>query len=364
MHEKPSFWRVRLEEIEATVQSAKRGKASVIARSPGGYPVHAMAYGKKADNVATTNFSGAMGAGKIEPYKKEKDELQVVVLVGGCHGAEMEATAGLCNLIHLLETGADYLGERRQSLYDLAQKYRLIVIPCLNPDGRRRSPDSLIGVTPGDMVTLNQGIWADGTPIGYPTCKMYQPLDPKKVRHLGGYPNDAGYNIMHDATPGDIRTDEATGLLKLVAEEKADLVLHMHTHSMAPEILPPNHGVLDLQRKRIIDYRRRLVDYLGARGLDARKIPEKDPGATWLCPPNLATMTSLASGALSPVYEQPNGSADDKVDFRTMIDHALVPVEMFLEWGQKERFSPRYELMYSMLDSQAPMATYLKEQWF
>jgi hypothetical protein len=362
MNKKPDFWKVRLDEIETVVNSVKKGQLSTIATSPAKHPVYAVSYGPAAP-AGTTNWSGAMGAGTPAPYKDELHVPQSVILVGACHGAEMEATAGLNNFIWIMETGKDFAGNDRTALKSLGEKYRLVIIPCLNPDGRANSPDHMIGIDAKAAVRINQGIWKDGTSVGYPACKMYQPLPPDKVQSLGGYPNSAGYNIMHDATPGDIRTDEARCLLKLTADEKADLVLHMHSHGTAPRILPPDHGMLDLQRKRVLAYRRRMADFFQARHLDVEVPKTPDPGNTWLCPVNLATMTALASGALSPIYEQPNGSCGYAVTCETMLEHSLAAVELFLEWGRKERFSPRLELMYTMLDSSAEPAVYYKEKW-
>lgn len=307
-----------------------------------------------------------MGCGDPRAFKDEEDEPQVVVLVAGCHGAEAEATNGVMNLIQAMETDKDFAGNDRLELTKLARQYRLIIIPSLNPDGRERSPASMIDIRDEDALRINQGVWKDGSPIGYPACKRFQPLDPDTVSHLGGYPNDAGYNIMHDATPGDIRTAEARSLLKLVADERADLVLHMHSHSTPPTILPANAGMPDLHRRRILDYRARLRKASEQKGLTFDpSMGGDDPAATWLCAVNLATMTSLASGALSPVYEQPNGSNPEHPrDYATMLEESLLVIELFLRQGLRERFSPRKELFSTMMDAGKPMVTYSSEDWF
>ena len=359
----PDWWKVDLKQVDACLAGVHRGKVEELARSPGGRPVYAVAYGPVKADEATTNLSGAMGCGDPKTYLDESQP-QSVIIVGGCHGAEAEGVNGVVNLIQALETGRDYAGIDRSKLVELAKHYRLVLIPVLNPDGRARSPVSMRGVDPAAALYINQGTWKDGSPVGYPACKRYQPLDPSKVSFLGGYPNDAGYNLMHDATPGDIRSAEVAALLKLIGRERADLVLHLHSHGTPGEILPPNHGMLDLQRKRILSYRRRLEASFAAHGLQATHIPERDPADTWLCPLNLASMTSLVSGALSPVYEQPDGS-NPKLprDYPTMLEESMVVFEMFLEWGGKERFSPRMEMFNTMLDSAAVPATYFPEKW-
>ncbi len=363
MNRKPPFWKVRLEEIAEVVGAARKGCISEIARSAGSRPVFAIAYGEPLADERTTNLSGSMGAGDPDPYKPEPAMRQTAVLVGGCHGAEMEATAGLLNLIQTLETGRDFSGRDRSELAVLAASYRLVIIPCLNPDGRARSPDSMIGLDSRSALEFNQGTWKDGTPIGYPACKRYQPLPKERVAQLGGYPNDDGYNLMHDATPGAIATAEVRGLLQLVDRERADLVLHLHSHGTAPAILPPNHGMFDLQRRRILYYRRRLEEWFLARGLDVLRVPHPDPAATWLCPFNLASLTALTSGALSPVFEQPSGVGRYPITPEIQLEMALQVVHLFLHWGLREAFSPRHAMYHSMLDASQPLATYHRERW-
>ncbi len=359
---KPDFWKVRLSEVRHTVENVKTGSVETLAVSPGGHPVYAVSYGPEPE-PGTSNWSAAMGAGNASVYRDGTTDPQRMVLVGACHGAEMEAVAGLTNLIQILETGRDFAGRDRREIQQLAENYRIVILPCLNPDGREKSPDDMIGRSADEALRINQGEWNDGTAIGYPACKEHQPLHPADCRTLGGYPNRDGYNLMHDATPGDIRTAEARALLGLVAREGADLVLHMHSHAKAPEILPAHHGMYDLHRIRTTAYRRRLQEFFQERGLDVTQIPSPDPAATWLCPVNLATMTTLASGALSPVYEQPCGSHGYDIGYETMLEHALSAVELFLRWGLKEKFSPRMELMYTVFDADSTPFTYRKEQW-
>ncbi|MEK7412774.1 MAG: M14 family zinc carboxypeptidase [Planctomycetota bacterium] len=367
MAQEPAWWRTTIAQIDATVRSVRTGQAEILTQSAGGRPVHMVSYGTPTRHVPTANLSGAIGCNDPRVYKDETNEPQVVMIVAGCHGSEAEATNGALQLIQIMETGRDYAGKDRSALAELARGYRLIIIPALNPDGRARTPASMIGVAEAEALRINQGVWKDGRSIGYPACKRYQPLDPKAVSFLGGYPNDDGYNIMHDATPGDIRTAEATALLKLVAREGADLALHMHSHPTPSTILPPCHGMFDLHRKRILAYRERLSQFYTERGLasDPRMAMASNPAATWLCPANLATMTSLASGALSPIFEQPNGTSPDHPrDYPTMHEESLAVIEMFLHWGKKERFSPRMEMFMTMLDASAEPATYMRDKWF
>ena len=139
----------------------------------------------------------------------------------GVPPAETESVAGAVNMLSLLETGRDLKGNPRPHLLDLMSRYRVVILPCVNMDGRAVSPDHLRGADLDQFRRASQGYWTDGTEIGYPACKEYAPLPLERVGHPGGYPNADGYNIQHDCCPGDLRTPEARGVLKLVADEQA-----------------------------------------------------------------------------------------------------------------------------------------------
>ena len=349
----PDFFQVELEEIYACVQQVRRGQVLEIARSAGGFPIHAIAYGEKLAHTPTTNLSGYNGGGAATSYVNE-DRKQVIILIAGCHGAEAEATAGCVNMIYQLERGFDLRHQTDAEFNQLLEHYRLIIIPCLNPDGRHNSPKCHDGMSREEALRVCQGVWKDGTSVGYPHCKNFQPLPPDKVQHMGGYPNADGYNIMHDATPGDIKTAEARGLLALVNDEQADLCLHLHGHQNLADILPPSAGMFDLHRKRILAYRMRMMKELQAAGIPTKDYPTPDPAATWLCPLNLASMTSMCSGALSPTFEQPTANQD----FNTCIQTVFEICKLFMRHGMNEPFAPRRALCHSFYDASADLITY------
>lgn len=349
----PDYFQVELEEIYACVHSVQRGTVREIAQSPQGYPVHAIIYGGDHTHVPTTNWSGYSGGGSPGSYVDEQRP-QVIVLIAGCHGAEAEATAACVNIIYQLETGKDLRGHCDEEFNDLLKHYQLIIIPCLNPDGRHNSPKCHDHMSEEDALRACQGVWLDGSSVGYPNCKNYQPLPPDQVQTLGGYPNSDGYNIMHDATPGRIQTAEARGLLALVDEVQADLCLHLHGHRALADILPPSAGMYDLHRKRILDYRMRMMRELQAAGIPTRDYATPDPAATWLCPINLASMTAMTSGALSPVFEQPTLNQDFQIRIQTVFEIT----KLFMRHGQQEPFAPRAELNRSFFDASAALATY------
>ena len=332
--ERPLWWQVRCEEINAIVGSVQKGSIRKIATTPDDWPVWAVSYGYPPANPGTATWVSGAGSRNKASYKTNPSGPQIVVLVCGVHAAEAEATAGAVNLISLLETGKDLRGASRPELVKLIGNYRLIILPCVNMDGRAISPDHLRGASDGDFRKASQGIWKDGSPVGYPACKEYAPLPLEQVGHPGGYTNSEGYNIMHDCSPGDIRTPEAKGLLTLVADEQADLVLHMHSHPIGGQILGDTLMAYPLHVERVHQYKQRVFDALELAGLRPAPVHSYEH-RTGI---NLTTACCMSSGGLSPIFEQPT-TADWTFD--EMLETWYVAVETFLKGGMTERFSPR-----------------------
>lgn len=331
---RPPWWQVRCDEVTAAVHAVRKGRVRKIAETPEGRAVWAVGYGAPLAVPGTAAWVSAAGSRNRASYKTSPDGPQVAVLVCGVHAAEAEAVAGAVNLISLLETGRDLRGQPRPVLTELIQHYRLMILPCVNMDGRAISPDHLRGASDEDFRKASQGVWKDGSPVGYPACKEYAPLPLDRIAHPGGYVNSEGYNIMHDCSPGDIRTPEAKGLLNLVAEEQADLILHMHSHPIGGQILGETLMAYPLHVERIHQYKQRVFDALTAAGFRPAPVHGYDH-RTGI---NLATACCMASGGLSPVFEQPT-TADWTFD--EMLETWYTAVETFLKHGMTERFSPR-----------------------
>ena len=332
--DRPHWWQVRVDEIGRAVRAVRKGQVRQIASTPGGFAVWAVAYGPPQAPIGTATWALGSASRNLASYRTSEGGPQVVMLVAGVHAAEAEAVVGVANTISLLETGRDLRGVERPGLVELAGRYRLILLPCVNMDGRAVSPDHLRGASEEDFVRASQGAWTDGTNVGYPECKEYAPLPLEKVAHPGGYPNADGYNIMHDCCPGDLRTDEARGLLKLVADEQADLVLHMHSHSIGGQVLGASLLAYPLHVERCHAYKQRVHDALAEAGLRPAPVhPIHQRGGI-----NLTLACTMASGALAITFEQ---SATADWTFDEALETFYVTVETYLRWGLTEPFSPR-----------------------
>lgn len=237
---RPPFWKVRPEEIIATCAAARLcTRKEIICRTPLGYPVYALFYGRFDESVPQTNWpAGRASTTYRNYYGKRTDGKQTIVFIAGIHGAEPECVAAAVNLIKMIESGVDYRGKRDSELMKLLENYRLIILPCVNMDGRSISPDHLRGADWDHFRRASQGYWkADNSLIGWRGSKAWFPLPLDKVAYPGGYPNADGYNINLDCVAGDVRTEEAKALLKLVARWHADLIINGHSHEYQPNVV-------------------------------------------------------------------------------------------------------------------------------
>lgn len=351
---RPGFWKVRPSEIIDLCESAtKCSRKEVICRTPLGYPVHALFYGDFSEPAPQTNWSAGQGSTTYRNYYgRQQGGIQTFLFIAGVHGAEPETVAGAMNLIRMLETGTDFRDRKDDDLIGLAGKYRLIVVPCVNMDGRAISPDHLRGVEWTTFRKVSQGVWKDGSLIGWRGSKAWFPLPVDNVAYPGGYPNADGYNIMHDATPGDIRTEEAKALLKLASRWRVDAVLNGHSYEWAPSVLLPSS--IDypekLERGRDIRYRCNLALHKAGLTPSAPKTPDADrPSAPGI---NLNNMFALASGALALTLEctvsydrpdkpQANFVPTKKYTFDELLDVTYVTLKAYLAAGLEKPFVNR-----------------------
>lgn len=141
-----------------------------------------------------------MGAGSFKFYadKSGKDYRPTVAIICAEHGGEFEGTVAVNNLIKNIETGTDYMGNENSELMSALVGINLILIPCLNMDGRARIPlKTFVGQDFETFRYYSQGTWKDDTLCMFPNCKEVHPIK-EASGFLGGYFNDDGVNIVHD----------------------------------------------------------------------------------------------------------------------------------------------------------------------
>lgn len=229
MYTIPEYWKSSLEDIEKSVESVKKGNVKKICDSAGGRPVYRIFYGTENVLSKKANLSSALGAADFSCYadKSSPDYIPTLCLVGCIHGGEFEGTVAILNLINLIENGCDLAGNEFGELLELTKKVNLVLIPCMNPDGRSKIDfPSFVGKTFADLRYYNQGTWKDGSLCNWPDCKKIHPIK-DYVDVLGAYFNDDGINLMHDdflLNP----SSEVTAVLKELDKYVPDFSVLLH----------------------------------------------------------------------------------------------------------------------------------------
>lgn len=245
----PEFYKSKLSDIDFEIENVKLGEVKTVATSPGGLPVYAVYYGEKEDFKSQANYNSAVAARNPAFYaKKDSTTKPVVFLVGPVHGQEVENIVGLVNLIHVAETGKDYRGKDWSSLKNKIEKCRTIIIPCGNPDGRKRCPyDSFVGIPTKIMTKYGQGTRTDGTSWGWPGAKSVHPMK-GDVGILGAYFNDDGINPMQDEYFKPL-AKETSAILEIARTEAPDITVSLHSHENRPVILQPAYTAMFMKNR-------------------------------------------------------------------------------------------------------------------
>ena len=339
---RPEFYRTRLSEIEETLAGVRRGVVTEIGRSAGGRAIQAVAYGEAEAVAHTANLSSALGAGKPEAFFGEAPRSRRVMLItSAIHGAEMESIAAVLNLVRVLETGSDLKGQAWPGIAAAAERLRVVIVPCLNPDGRARIPaDDPTVWTNAEEEKYRHGLRADGSFITWPACKVPHPRDPRQDGFLGGYFNDAGVNPLHGVFLSPAIAPETHAGLALALAEKPDLVLDLHSCGVGPffivgdDALPPGYN----RRAHYLDgfLRASLRSRLGIHR--AWTTLGKEGALTF------PTACYHISGALPLIFEGPNGAQEGfRYTHAQIVDMYLVMLEALMIVGVQEGFKPHPE---------------------
>ena len=286
----PGFYKSRLSDIEIELAGVKRGDVQLIATSPGGLPVYTVCYGEKDNFHSQANYNSAVAAKNPNYYaKKTKETKPIVFFLGPVHGqealerkrevnrvnggdADHAAYHGACcrapcirNHGHIAETGKDHRGKGWPELKNNLDKCRVIIVPCANPDGRKRCPyDSFVGLPVEIMTKYGQGTHKNGTSWGWPQAKSLHPMK-GDVDILGAYFNDNGINIMHDDFFFPM-AEETIAVLKIARDEAPDITVSLHSYELPPSILQAAYLPF-FMKERVADFANRLNDHYKNVGL-------------------------------------------------------------------------------------------------
>lgn len=338
---RPDFWKVRPAEVIEICKGVRTGKAVVEAKTPLGYPVYAVYFGDFSEPAPQTNWSAGGSSSSRKAYIGENHR-QTIMFIAGVHGSEPENVACAVNLISLLDSGKDLRGKEDPEFLELARNYNIIIMPCVNMDGRLISPDHFRNQPYEVFRGASQGLWKDGSLVGWRGSKEWFPLPLDKVSYPGGYPNSEGYNIQHDACPGDMKTEEAKAVCRIAARYRVDFFLNGHSCEYTPFIIPPSTINTPENLEKGLYYTDLINKAIFEAGL-VRNLRKKEKCENTI---NLTTIVALCSGAVSLTLENghscyvPSGKIFSYT-FDEMMEPAIIALREVMKDGLKEPIAKR-----------------------
>jgi len=341
----PPFWRSTLDDIAQTAQTAKQGQAAVFGRSAGGRDLWAFAYGPFEPQNPTTTISSANASDRPQAFFDPALRTRpVLTLIGPIHGGEIEGIALCLNLIHLLEHGVDLRGRPNDALLDILRKMRLVVIPCLNPDGRQRAGVlHMSGAERDHIFLVQQGLMKDGSLFAGRRVKETQPIPDDFLLWRGGYYNDAGVNLQHDDFFGPALCPENRALLTLFRREVPDGFLTLHAHGGAPAFTSPDAFLSPGMQRKQSEASYYIMSRLVASGVVPAD-PALATGPPWSF--YFQTWFSHATGALPLLLELPHGIRSKPYPLEQIVGIGLTVLEGWLDFALRYGLRPKHPDLY------------------
>jgi hypothetical protein len=337
----PDFWIGNVDDIAKRWQDLRHGTVSTIATSPGGHPLHLIAFGEREEIPHKANFNSAVGGRDLTSYmNKASRDKPVLYFVGPVHGHEVEGLTGLVNLIHVMETGQDLRGKDQTTLQQLGQQCRLLIVPAGNPDGIARfEPRACRGMTLHEFQFWGQGTSSDHTIAVWPISKRRHPRVGPKVGWLGCYFNNDGINPMHDEFFAPMGP-EAPAILAVAMREGPDVAVSLHSHGSPPAVLRPAYVPMEMQEQvRALAQQHNAL--LAERNLPHGGLFEVKPESG--IPPSPFNLTSALyhiSGAMAFTHECPHGTVGEgmcNVNFDQILDIQLTLYEVMIRTALEGR---------------------------
>lgn len=304
----PDFWVGDLDKVQQVLGRASHGQLRTVATSPGGRPIQVITYGPVEPLPGRANFNSAVGAGEPEAYADRAHRAKpVVYFVGPVHGHEVEGLTGVCNLISIMETGADLAGKPRPHLAEMAGRCRVVILVNGNPDGLARfEPRCLVGMEQKDIRFWGQGTWSNGEFCGWPQCKRLHPMAGPKVGFLGCYFDDAGVNAMHDEVFAPMGP-ATKAIIDIARAEAPDLTILLHSSQCLPFMMRTVCLPMKVQQT-VHDLACRFKADLDQAHLPADSTKDTLPRPGDDTPITLTSAIYHTSGSPAVIFECPHGT--------------------------------------------------------
>ncbi len=212
----PEWWTTEWEKVEEVLGMFSRGTLVEEGRSAGNLPIYSLTYSSKPTNPT-------------------------LLVIAGVHGHETGGLMALLAVATVLEVGVDPREKRYPEIERLVPALNLVMVPCFNPDARRRCPPFVVGMTKEQVERIAYGVGADGQPLQYGAG-----CDPEQVQELGGLYDDEGFNPVWDS---ELVSASNEVLVRLVKFCKPHVILELHERAgahcfMTYEFAPPQAKML------------------------------------------------------------------------------------------------------------------------
>ena len=335
LFEAPPYWPSNLEDIAAAASKTKVMQSEKIGKSAGGRDLWAFSSGELEQQHPAATISSAMGSDNPEcyfdPAKRTRPSL---LLIGSIHGGETEGIATCMNIINVIETGSDLAGNDRTNLRELLLKFRLNIIPCLNPDGRTTAGVSHLCNAEIDHIYLvQQGIKKDGSLFKGRKVKETQPIPKDFLAFMGGYYNDDGVNLQHDDFFSANLCPENKALIKLFQREMPDAFMTFHAHGSIPAITGPDLYLFPGYREKQIEAISFIATYFDRKNIEMGKSVPAPTESFYF-----QTYFSHLCGAVPLLFEFPHGTENCHYPLEEILEHGMIVVEGWADFALKHEF--------------------------
>lgn len=320
----PAFWRSRLGDIAVAAEQCSVARPRTLGRSEGGRPIVAFESGHFEPQRPTTTISSAASSDRpqsfFDPALRTRPAL---VLVGCIHGGETQGIAVSMNVLSVIERGRDLLDRPQPELEALLKHVRLVIVPCMNPDGRERAGvDHLIAAGLDDLFLVQQGLDGRGELLRGRRIKELQPFPPEH-QFLGGYYNDAGINLQHDDFFGPSIASENAAMRDLMRAEMPDGFLTLHAHASAATMLAPDAFVSPAVQRRQAEVNGFVSAALLAKGFAVHHA-DRSASPPWTF--NFQCFHHHVAGSTPSLLELPQGLNNALCTLTDIVDVGLVAI--------------------------------------
>ncbi len=262
-------------------------------------------------------------------------------VIGGTHGHEPGGPAACFNLLHILRHGEDLRQKQWPDIVGLATGLDITVVPLLNPDGRARCPDSLVGWPTGGLDGIAQSWRREDRSV--PTVEEAIPngLDPEEMLFLGGRFNDDGFLANRPVSVEKTLFVEFQQLLDYMAQNEPPQC-YLDLHACGSNFFCMNGGFTEPYREKLRAINRATAEAIKSLGHQYNEKMYGDPTPPGPGIVGNVRMLYVRWGTLAFPYEGRQGFLDilPWCDESDILDDYLIAIRETMRLGVAEGYIP------------------------